>query len=77
VLSPGNTQQELAEKLHDYFAAGTRLVWYVDPDQQHVEVFTSESEKRVVTTTDLLDGGNVLPGFTLSLADLFAELPRE
>jgi Uma2 family endonuclease len=77
VLSESNTKEEMAEKLSDYFRAGARLVWYVDPEARQVEVFTSPTSKRVVAEGELLDGGDVLPGFTLNLRELFAELPPE
>ena len=77
VLSPGNTAKEMAEKLLDYFAAGSRLVWYVDPKKRQVEVFTSPESRRIVSQNQILDGGDVLPGFELNLQELFAELPPE
>ncbi len=77
VLSKGNTDKEMTEKLHDYFTAGTRLVWHVDPSKRQVQVFTSPTSSRIVTQDQVLDGGDVLPGFELSLKELFAELPAE
>jgi Uma2 family endonuclease len=77
VLSKGNTAKEMAEKLRDYFAAGARLVWYVDPQKRQVEVFTSPEQRRVVHEHETLDGGDVLPGFEMSLRELFTELPRQ
>lgn len=73
VISPGNTKREMEEKLADYFRSGVELVWYVYPDRKQVEVFTGPEAKIVLGETDTLDGGNVLPGFALSLAELFAE----
>jgi Uma2 family endonuclease len=77
VLSKGNTDKEMTEKLHDYFAAGTRLVWHVDPSKRQVQVFTSPASSRIFTQDQMLDGGDVLPGFELSLKELFAELTPE
>lgn len=77
VLSPGNTAKEMAEKLDDYFNAGTRLVWFVDPKQRQVEVFTSPTASRTVKQDQVLDGGDVLPGFEINLRELFAELQPE
>jgi Uma2 family endonuclease len=76
VLSPSNTVEEMDEKLRDYFTSGTELVWYVEPDTRSVLVFTDPdrtSAKRLCVA-DTLDGGTVLPGFTLPVAALFAEL---
>jgi Uma2 family endonuclease len=77
VLSESNTKQEMAEKLRDYFTAGARLVWYVDPELRQVEVFTSPTDRQVVGEDQILSGGEVLPGFELNLRELFAELPPE
>jgi Uma2 family endonuclease len=77
VLSASNTVREMDEKLHDYFTAGARLVWYVDPPPQTIQVFTSPTASRTLTVGQMLDGGNLLPGFQLDIRDLFAELPPE
>ena len=34
VVSPGNTRREIEEKVKEYFAAGTRLVWIVIPKER-------------------------------------------
>jgi Uma2 family endonuclease len=76
VLSEGNTSQEMARKRQEYFEAGVQLVWEIDPRQRTVTVYASPEEFSTFGETNLLDGGDVLPGFTLSLAELFAELDR-
>jgi Uma2 family endonuclease len=74
VLSPSNTAREIARKLREYFKADVRLVWIVDIRERTVAVHT-EPEKAVVLSGDaMLDGGEVLPGFTLRLRELFAQL---
>ncbi len=77
VLSASNTPGEMARKRHDYFTAGVRLVWEIDPDARTVTVYTGISAFKVLTAADTLDGGAVLPGFSLLLHDLFAELDRQ
>jgi Uma2 family endonuclease len=77
VISEGNTKKEMNEKLHDYFMAGAKLVWYVYPKQRQVEVFTGPEAKRIVKDDQILDGGDVLPGLEINLRELFAELPQE
>jgi Uma2 family endonuclease len=76
VLSISNTPAEMARKRLDYFTAGVRLVWEIDPDARIVSVYTDVDAVRVLTVADTLDGADVLPGFTLALCDLFAELDR-
>ena len=77
VLSAGNTEAEMAKKLLEYFTAGVRLVWLVDPEARTVAVHTSPGQFTVLNENQTLDGGVVLPGFSLALRDLFAELDRQ
>jgi Uma2 family endonuclease len=74
VLSEGNTPREMTIKLAEYNAAGVKLVWYVDPDAKTVTVSPKGRERgrKVLGVGDTLDGGKVLPGFALPVADLFA-----
>jgi Uma2 family endonuclease len=73
VLSPSNTPAEMKLKRKHYFEAGVRLVWIVDPVRRTVDVYTSKTKFRTLTEEDILDGGEVLPGFELPLRELFAE----
>jgi Uma2 family endonuclease len=76
VLSESNTAEEMSRKLKDYFASGCSLVWFVDPELRTVEVFESKESKSSKTfrVGDTLDGGQVVPGFTVSVAAVFAKL---
>jgi Uma2 family endonuclease len=71
VLSESNTAREMDQKLHEYFAAGARLAWYVLPDLQEVHVYTAPDRREVITADHTLHGGEVLPGFTLPVHQLF------
>jgi Uma2 family endonuclease len=77
VLSRGNTPGEMAAKRQDYFAAGVQLVWEINPIRRTVVVYTSPTQSTTLGETDILDGGTVLPGFTLPLQEFFAELDRQ
>ncbi len=70
-ISPGNTRGEMKRKLKDYFAAGVELVWYLYPIERVVRVYTSEEDCVTLTDADELNGGNVLPGFQVSVRELF------
>ena len=74
VLSAGNTVREMARKRQEYFAAGVQVVWEVNPNTRTVEVFTAPDQSTVLHEAQTLDGGRVLPGFTLPLQELFGEL---
>jgi Uma2 family endonuclease len=76
VLSETNTPKEMERKLREYFLAGVRLVWMIDPRKRTAEVYTDpDAPAATLDETKALDGGKVLPGFTLALAELFARLP--
>jgi Uma2 family endonuclease len=75
VLSIGNTKGEMQRKLKEYFLAGVRLVWFVNPRRRTAQVYTAPDVSAVVTEGQTLDGGDVLPGFKLSLRTLFARVP--
>ena len=77
VLSLSNTYREMQLKLSDYFVANVRLVWIVDPELRTVEVHTGIGELILLREDDTLDGGDVLPGFSIALAELFGELDRQ
>lgn len=74
VLSPGNTKAEMSRKRVEYFHSGTRLVWMVDCTDRSVAVYTSPSAVRVLGEEDVIDGGDVLPEFSLAVADFFIDL---
>ena len=64
----------MERKLRDYFAAGVRLVWYIDPRSRTARAYTAPDSCQELTDQGTLSGGDVLPGFELSLAELFAEI---
>lgn len=77
VLSKGNTPGEMKRKLREYFRAGVKLVWFVDMKKRTVQVFTAPDQFVLLTEEQTLDGGKVLPGFSLPLPRLFALVPRQ
>lgn len=77
VLSDTNTKKEMAMKLDRYFKAGVRLVWYIDPESRSATAFTTASESVQVDERGQLDGGTVLPDFSLSLKWLFERADRQ
>jgi Uma2 family endonuclease len=71
VVSPGDTYTEVEEKVHDWLNAGTRMVLVLNPRTYTVAVYTSHTDVVRLTELDTLDGGEVLPGFTCRVAELF------
>jgi Uma2 family endonuclease len=76
VLGESNTPAEMRRKLKEYFLAGVRRVWFVNPDRRTVEVFTVPDAGTVFTEGQTLAGGDVLPGLSLPVRDVFARVPR-
>lgn len=72
VLSPSNRAGAMQRKVLEYLDAGSRLVWVIDPAERTAVAYRSRTEIRLLGPDDALDGGDVLPGFTLPLARLFA-----
>jgi len=71
IMSPTDLAEDLLEKIEEYFRAGVELVWVVYPRRRTIHVYDSLTKIRVVTRTDELDGGKVLPDFRLPLTTLF------
>jgi Uma2 family endonuclease len=72
-VSPTDEASELLDKVAEYFQAGMELVWVVYPHQSMVYVYESLTDVHGLTRSDTLEGGKVLPGFRLPLAELFAD----
>ena len=74
VLSPSNTSAEIARKRDDYLRYGARQVWIADPETRTVVVHAPGAEPRTLAGADVLDGGELLPGFSTPIAAFFAGL---
>lgn len=71
VLSLGNSAKEIATKIVNYMAAGT-VLWLVDLETETIDVWIPSQPVKRLRIGDILDGGDVLPGFTLPVSELFA-----
>jgi Uma2 family endonuclease len=72
VLSPADRASEVVAKLEMYQEAGVPLIWLVDPDKATVTIIAAGQPTRVMKQGDTLDGGDVLPGFSVAVAEIFA-----
>lgn len=72
VVSPSNAASEMQEKVLGYLEAGTLIVWVVQPRTRTVEVWRPGIDVKIVWEHQTLDGGKLLPGFELAVAELFA-----
>ena len=76
VLSPSERASEIEEKLRDYMAAGTTLIWIVDPVRRTIMSVSTDTPVRWLTETDVLDAGAVIPGFACVVARVFDGIAR-
>jgi Uma2 family endonuclease len=71
VLSPSDRYPEVQRKVQEYLDAGTQLVWVVDPESRTATVFHADGRSSYLSAEDALDGEDVLPGFRLSLDEVW------
>jgi Uma2 family endonuclease len=71
VVSPSDLSRDVHAKVMEYLTAGVKLVWVVEPRNEDVTVYTPDRTARVLSSADVLDDGDVLPGFKLPIADIF------
>jgi Uma2 family endonuclease len=74
VVSPSDTAEEVDAKMRRWLSAGVELGWVVYPRGRSVTVYRALDNIRVLTADDTLDGGDVVPGFSCRMGDLFAAL---
>ncbi len=72
VMSPNDLRSAIDEKIEEYLRSGVRLIWFVEPLARRVTVHRPGTQPLVLGETELLDGGDILPGFSYPLARLFA-----
>jgi Uma2 family endonuclease len=72
VVSPNDTLVEVEDKVDDYLAAGTRLVWVVNPRRKTVTVHRPQTAPTMLRETDTLTGDDVVPDFACPVAEIFA-----
>lgn len=71
VASPSDSPDEIQEKVEEYLAAGTRMVWVVYPRRQSVAVYRSLRDVKILRGDDTLSGEDVLPGFERKVNEIF------
>ncbi|WP_420627210.1 Uma2 family endonuclease [Candidatus Leptofilum sp.] len=71
VISPSETVDDVESKVIDYLNAGTQLVWLIYPRTRTVTVYRSLTDIHILTTDDVLEGGTLLPGFSVLVKEIF------
>ena len=77
VLSPSECASEIEERLQDYIAAGTTLIWIVDPVRRTIMSVSTDTPVRWLAEGDVLDAGAVIPGFSCDVARVFDGIARQ
>jgi len=72
IISPGDVWSNVMQKLREYLAIGVRLVWIVDPPSRSVYAYRALTDVREFTADDDLPGDDVLPGFSIKVAEIFS-----
>lgn len=72
VTSPSDRVSEVEEKVKEWLEAGAAMVWLVSPKLKTVTVYRSLTDIATLTEKDTLDGGDVVPGFQIPVAEIFA-----
>lgn len=70
VISPSNTPREIERRVSDFFAAGSKRVWVIYPEEREVYIYGLAGVTRR-TATDTLEETELLPGFSIKVASLF------
>ena len=76
MVSPDQAPRDMAEKARKYLRAGTRLVWVVWPQSEHIDVWHKEvltGPVRALSMSGSLDGEDVIPGFSYPVAEVFRD----
>lgn len=75
VVSPNDRHSEVLDKTLDWLEAGCRMVLVADPERWRITVYRSRDDIHVLTAEagDVVDGADVVPGWRLSLAEVFTQ----
>jgi Uma2 family endonuclease len=75
VISPSDHLKDVQKKAKEYLSYGTKVVWVLDPEEQTVAIHTLIDAETVAIRTlninGVLDGGEVLPGFSIDVKEIF------
>jgi Uma2 family endonuclease len=72
VLSPSDTAYDVEEKITSWLTAGVTLVWLLNPKQRTLHVYCAKRPTQTLGPEDMLDGQEVIPGFRISVSEIFA-----
>ncbi|HEY3935980.1 MAG TPA: Uma2 family endonuclease [Bryobacteraceae bacterium] len=72
IVSPSDSAEDLEIKVNQYLQGGAKQVWVAYPKTRKIHVFSSGTAPIILDQDQTLEGGDLLPGFSAKVADLFA-----
>ncbi|HEY8742824.1 MAG TPA: Uma2 family endonuclease [Chloroflexota bacterium] len=76
IISPSDRAGQVLDKVHDWLRAGVQLLWYINPDTGDTTVYQGDRVSHVAAD-EVLDGGDLLPGFQVQIGSLLHDLREE
>lgn len=73
IFSLSDLASDVLSKAHEWLRAGCKTVWVVDPETETITIHESEARTSILGKSDTLSGGEVLPGFSVLIQDIFAQ----
>jgi Uma2 family endonuclease len=73
VVSPSDSAEDLDVKVEQYLQSGAKQVWILYPKTKRIHVFQPDSQVRVLDGMQTLEGGDLLPGFSMKVVEVFSE----
>jgi Uma2 family endonuclease len=73
VISPYDSAEEVEQKTQEWLNFGVLMVVNVYPVSQRIHVFRTDASPVILTIDNTLDGGDVLPGFSVPIRQLFED----
>ena len=71
IISPGDTVEDVDDKVSEYLEAGALDVWVLNPRRRSVSVYSQDGRVRCLQGSEVLEGGEALPGFKMAVDEIF------
>ena len=71
VISPSDRYSDVEEKVFDYLEAGTQMVIVLESRTRTAKVYRSRTDVTVLTEAGMLDGADVVPGWSMPVSEIF------
>jgi len=77
IVSPSNSEEDLAAKIKLYLKGGSRLVWIMYLQREDIWVYRPDNTYTILESDGVLDGGDALPSFKMELGEFWSVLKRK